>query len=91
MHASAMTLKKESLPSRKKLLDVRAKPKSQAPVPYWKNQYNQKIFDKFNQLDLDVRMKIVGSNVTKKNETRLKSHSSTKLPMVNRLKVSGFN
>jgi hypothetical protein len=70
---------------------VRAKPKSQAPVPYWKNQYNQKIFEKFNQLDLDVRMKIVGSNMIKKSETKLKSLSSSKLPRVSRLKASGLN
>jgi hypothetical protein len=58
-----------------------------APVPYWKNKYNQKIFEKFNKLDLDVRMKIVGNNMAMKSETNLKSFTSTKLPRVTRLRV----
>lgn len=32
---------------------------------YWKNPYYEKILERFNKLDLDVRMKIVGSNVFK--------------------------
>lgn len=60
-------------------------------MPYWKNQYNQRIFEKFNQLDLDVRMKIVGSNMVKKAETKLKSRSSTQLPRVPRWRPPAAN
>lgn len=70
---------------------MRKKPTKLEPVPYWKNQYNQKIIEKFNQLDLDIRMKIVGSNMIKKSETRLKSHSGVHLPRVARLRSPNIN
>lgn len=45
--------------------DGKNDPGSSAGGAYWKNPYYEKILERFNKLDLDVRMKIVGSNVFK--------------------------
>jgi hypothetical protein len=64
------------------------RPEPVAEMPYWRNRANQRIIEKFNKFDLDVRMKIVGSNVLKSN-THLKAHSTTKLPKINPSKSRG--
>lgn len=56
-------------------------------MPYWKNQYNQKIIEKFNQLDLDVRMRIVGSTLPK-TKPKAPAASLQRLPQVSKLRAS---
>ena len=50
---------------------------------YWKNPYYEKILERFNKLDLDVRMKIVGSNVFKNRRVTASKQGQTQTKVNN--------